>query len=138
LDQKLLEKANREAAAILKSLRAEKDVSSKPKEVSAKSFWSSFPSLPMAEAASLLETQFPANFELSNLNGVNGFIIDGEALGGNSGLSVSGAGDINGDNISDFVEGLLTLPQKEYKMPVAAMSSLVTKADGIVPSNFRA
>ena len=42
---------------------------------------------------------------LSNLNGVNGFKLDGEASGDQSGFSVSAAGDINGDGYSDLVIG---------------------------------
>ncbi len=44
-------------------------------------------------------------FELSSLNGVNGFILNGEAMGDDIGYSVSGASDINDDGISDIVMG---------------------------------
>jgi hypothetical protein len=47
---------------------------------------------------------FPASFDLSSLNGVNGFKISGEAAGDNSGV-VSGAGDINGDGFADLLVG---------------------------------
>ena len=44
---------------------------------------------------------------LSDLNGVNGFVIngidDGNNNEGNSGRSVSGAGDINGDGVDDVI-----------------------------------
>ncbi len=43
--------------------------------------------------------------ELSSLNGVNGFILNGESSSDNSGSSVSGAGDINGDGIADLIVG---------------------------------
>jgi len=53
--------------------------------------------------------QFPAIIELSSLNGKNGFKLDGEdappSLAGQSGYSVSAAGDINGDDIADLVIG---------------------------------
>jgi hypothetical protein len=48
---------------------------------------------------------FPASFNLTQLNGTNGFTIPGVAAGGSLGCSVSSAGDINGDNITDLVLG---------------------------------
>ena len=42
---------------------------------------------------------------LSNLNGTNGFVLNGEALGDRSGISVGSAGDVNGDGIVDLVIG---------------------------------
>ncbi len=50
-------------------------------------------------------TQFPATLELSDLNGKNGFRIDGEAAGDQSGISVSSAGDINADGRDDLFIG---------------------------------
>jgi FG-GAP repeat len=47
---------------------------------------------------------FNANLDLSSLNGSNGFAINGSATN-SSGLSVSDAGDINGDNIDDLIIG---------------------------------
>ena len=44
-------------------------------------------------------------FELSTLNGVNGFKINGEAAGDQSGNSVSAAGDVNGDGFADLLIG---------------------------------
>jgi hypothetical protein len=59
-------------------------------------------------------TAFPANLNLSALNGANGFKINGEATGDTLGNSVSGAGDVNGDGIDDVVIGararMLTVP----------------------------
>ncbi|MBS0351420.1 MAG: FG-GAP repeat protein, partial [Proteobacteria bacterium] len=48
---------------------------------------------------------FPAVLPLSSLNGKNGFKLDGEVSGDNSGYSVSSTGDINGDGISDLLIG---------------------------------
>ena len=48
---------------------------------------------------------FPATLQLSSLDGINGFRMDGEAASDNSGFSVSNAGDINGDGIDDLVIG---------------------------------
>ena len=46
---------------------------------------------------------FPTQFNLSDLDGSNGFIVKGIAAGDQSGRSVSGAGDINGDGIDDII-----------------------------------
>jgi hypothetical protein len=45
------------------------------------------------------------SFELSSLDGNNGFVLNGIAVGGRSGFSVSGAGDVNGDGIDDVIVG---------------------------------
>ena len=42
---------------------------------------------------------------MSSLDGTNGFIINGINPGGNLGISVSGAGDVNGDGIADIIIG---------------------------------
>ncbi|MEH2233787.1 MAG: hypothetical protein V7K71_29820 [Nostoc sp.] len=44
-------------------------------------------------------------FNLSDLNGTNGFIINGIAERDNSGFSISNAGDINNDGIDDLIIG---------------------------------
>jgi hypothetical protein len=48
---------------------------------------------------------FPANLELSSLDGVNGFKIGGEAAFDLNGASVASAGDVNGDGITDIIIG---------------------------------
>lgn len=48
---------------------------------------------------------FGPSFDLSQLNGNNGFTINGIDASGQFGASVSSAGDINRDGISDFVIG---------------------------------
>ncbi|NER98660.1 MAG: hypothetical protein F6J86_33360, partial [Symploca sp. SIO1B1] len=48
---------------------------------------------------------FSTNFDLSSLDGTNGFILKGIAEDDNSGYSVSSAGDINGDGIDDLIIG---------------------------------
>ncbi len=48
---------------------------------------------------------FPASLQLANLNGTDGFRLDGVAAGDASGTSVSNAGDINGDGIDDLIVG---------------------------------
>ncbi|MEG4416058.1 hypothetical protein Q5692_35375, partial [Microcoleus sp. C2C3] len=48
---------------------------------------------------------FDASFNLSALNGSNGFAINGIAAGDFSGYSVSSAGDVNGDGFDDLMIG---------------------------------
>ncbi|MBD2727152.1 FG-GAP repeat protein [Nostoc sp. FACHB-892] len=48
---------------------------------------------------------FGAQFDLSSLNGTNGFVINGFNPDDQSGNSVSSAGDINGDGIDDLIIG---------------------------------
>ena len=47
--------------------------------------------------------QFPASFDLNSLDGTNGFTVPSVSSSGLLGVSVSTAGDINGDNIMDLV-----------------------------------
>ena len=48
---------------------------------------------------------FSASIDLSALDGSNGFRLDGENQGDNSGISVSSAGDVNGDGYDDLIIG---------------------------------
>src|SRR6476661_3865294 len=48
---------------------------------------------------------FEPTFNLSTLNGSNGFAINGIADGDLSGFSVSSAGDVNGDGFDDLIIG---------------------------------
>ena len=50
-------------------------------------------------------TGFSSPLALSSLDGSNGFMLDGEAAGDQSGWSVSAAGDINDDGIDDLIVG---------------------------------
>ena len=50
-------------------------------------------------------TPFPPSLSLSSLNGSNGFRLDGVAADDHAGISVSSAGDINGDGIVDLIVG---------------------------------
>ena len=50
---------------------------------------------------------FPTQFNLSTLDGSNGFILNGIDERDSSGASVSGAGDINGDGFDDLIIGAL-------------------------------
>ncbi|MEL6266886.1 MAG: integrin alpha, partial [Pseudomonadota bacterium] len=48
---------------------------------------------------------FGAVFELSSLNGTNGYTLTGVSAGDFAGFSVSGAGDVNNDGIDDLIIG---------------------------------
>ncbi|PXW88245.1 FG-GAP repeat protein [Nitrosomonas sp. Nm84] len=50
---------------------------------------------------------FGATLDLSNLDGNNGFSLDGAAAYGASSISVSSAGDVNGDGFDDVTVGVL-------------------------------
>jgi len=74
-----------------------------------------------------------AVFELSSLNGGNGFAVSGEARGDSSGLSVSDAGDVNGDGFADLIIGAPTAGlNKDYS---GASYVLFGKASGF-PANL--
>jgi hypothetical protein len=45
------------------------------------------------------------NLNLSTLNGSNGFVISGVDEYDRSGISVSSAGDVNGDGFADLIIG---------------------------------
>jgi hypothetical protein len=47
----------------------------------------------------------PSPFSVASLDSSNGFVLNGEALGDNTGESVSGLGDFNGDGIADLALG---------------------------------
>ena len=48
---------------------------------------------------------FSTPFEISSLNGTNGFVINGVRSFDNFGASVSSAGDVNGDGLDDIIIG---------------------------------
>ena len=56
------------------------------------------------------QSYFPPILPLGSLNGQNGFKLDGENNGDQSGLSVSAAGDINGDGHADLLIGASGYP----------------------------
>src|SRR5262245_7913853 len=51
--------------------------------------------------------QFPANIDLSSLDGTTGFKLSGAALGDYSGFSVASARYVNGDGFADLIVGAL-------------------------------
>jgi hypothetical protein len=50
-------------------------------------------------------SDFGSSFDLSTLDGSNGFKINGIAANDQAGISISNAGDINGDGINDLIIG---------------------------------
>jgi hypothetical protein len=48
---------------------------------------------------------FPASLDLDDLDGINGFRIDGDAANDAAGLSVAAAGDLNRDGFGDLLVG---------------------------------
>jgi FG-GAP repeat protein len=48
---------------------------------------------------------FPSTLDLSELDGTNGFRLNGVSADDHSGMAVSGAGDVNGDGLADFLIG---------------------------------
>ena len=48
---------------------------------------------------------FESGVDLEQLNGTDGFVITGVDAGDQAGLTVSGAGDVNGDGLDDFLIG---------------------------------
>ncbi|MEO5345077.1 MAG: FG-GAP-like repeat-containing protein [Magnetococcus sp. YQC-9] len=51
------------------------------------------------------ESGFVSELTLANLNGANGFKIEGVEAGSEFGISVAGAGDVNGDGFADIIVG---------------------------------
>jgi len=76
---------------------------------------------------------FGAEIALSDLNGTNGFRISGTDFGDGSGLSVSGAGDFNGDGYDDLIIGA---PFAQPNGPNTGMSYVVFGAADGFGANF--
>ena len=75
---------------------------------------------------------FSNPFELSSLNGNNGFVINGIDEFDNSGFPVSGAGDINGDGIDDLIIGALNADPNSNNG--AGESYVVFGSNSVAPS----
>ncbi|WP_442936888.1 beta strand repeat-containing protein [Nostoc sp.] len=75
---------------------------------------------------------FDSSFNLSTLNGTNGFAINGNT-GDLSGGSVSSAGDINGDGIDDLIIGAYTASPKGFQ---SGQSYVVFGSKGGFDSQF--
>jgi hypothetical protein len=75
---------------------------------------------------------FGAGLDLSELNGSNGFAINGIAVGDSSGYSVSSAGDVNGDGIDDLIIGAIFASPNGINR---AGQSYVVFGQGTTPTN---
>ena len=49
---------------------------------------------------------FPQNTSFGNLDGTNGFAIDGSTLGSGRTVAIASSGDVNGDNLDDILIGV--------------------------------
>lgn len=56
-------------------------------------------------------TGLPSSLNMSDLDSTNGFIIQGDRIGGGLGSSVTTAGDINGDGINDILMSAIDADQ---------------------------
>jgi hypothetical protein len=77
---------------------------------------------------------FPASFDLAALDGTNGFQINGIDSGDDSGVSVSGAVDINGDDIDDVIIG--AFGADPYDVSSAGKSYVVFGNSAGFPASF--
>ena len=57
---------------------------------------------------------FSSTLDLSTLDGTNGYRLDGASAGDTAGISVSSAGDVNGDGIDDLIIGATTADPNGY------------------------
>ena len=67
---------------------------------------------------------FPPSINLLDLNGSNGFVINGIADGDNSGFSVSSAGDFNGDGVADVIIGAPSRQPMTIQTPCPAPNGI--------------
>ena len=74
---------------------------------------------------------FGASFNLSTLNGSNGFAINGIAGYDESGWSVSSAGDVNGDGFDDLIIGAFSADPNG----ISSGQSYVVFGQGTTPTN---
>lgn len=72
---------------------------------------------------------FASGIDLSTLDGTNGFVINGINNNDQSGASVSGAGDVNGDGIDDIIVGA-RLAESNLLNSTAGQSYIIFGRDG--------
>jgi hypothetical protein len=83
------------------------------------------------------DSLFPAVLELSSLDGVTGFKLDGEAANNWSSYSVSSAGDVNGDNITDLIVGAYYASPSSRNRLAEVMWYLAILEVGPAPLNYQ-
>ncbi len=79
------------------------------------------------------DSSLPNPFNLSTINGTNGFTINGVISGENSGFSVSAAGDINGDGIDDLIIGA---PNANFSVNLVGASDVLLGSKNPIPHPF--
>jgi hypothetical protein len=72
------------------------------------------------------QSSFPPSFNVSTLNGANGFVVNGLESTSRLGMSVNTAGDINGDGKTDLVVGA---PGRQYVLVIFGQSSFPPSFD---------
>ena len=73
-----------------------------------------------------------SSLDLSTLDGTNGFRLHGAAPGDLTGVSVSGAGDVNGDGFEDLIIGAYAADQNGYDSGAAYV--VFGRTDGFAPT----
>jgi hypothetical protein len=76
---------------------------------------------------------FSSEFDLSSINGTNGFKLSGIGSSNNTGLSLSAGGDINGDGIDDFIIGA---PDAQPHGSTSGSAYVIFGTTGGFPSNI--
>ena len=80
---------------------------------------------------------FPASFDLSSLDGTNGFRLDSVAAYDRSGSAVSNAGDVNGDGIGDLLIGADGVgPNGNFSGTSYVVFGRNTAQTGLFPASF--
>ena len=77
---------------------------------------------------------FASSFELSSLDGANGFVFQGADMTDNSGYSVSCAGDVNGDGFDDVILGAPEVDQYPGQLSAGECYVIFGAAGGFAAS----